>query len=175
VAEQEVVAMQEIVQTRQQTAPPPPPAPPIPVEVANDVIIDDEEVDFDASLDLTETLAVAGPPAPEADGEAEAEEEMDIFVAVEQMPEMIGGTAKLMSDLTYPSLAVKAGLEGTVIVQVVVGEDGVPRQPMVVRSGGQLLDEAAVAAVMKQRFHPGKQRNEAVPVRMAIPVRFALT
>jgi protein TonB len=172
-AAQEVVAMQEIVPTKQETTPPPPPAPPVPVEVANDVIIEDE-VDFDATLDFEETLEVAGPPAP-SEGDAPPEEEPEVFVAVEQMPEIIGGRAQLMSDVNYPRFAVKAGIQGTVVVQVVVEADGSVRDPQVVRSAGALLDEAAVEAVMKQRFRPGKQRDRPVPVRMAIPVSFRLT
>ncbi len=40
--EQEVVEMEEIVQTKQIETPPPPPRPPVPVEVPNDEIIEDE-------------------------------------------------------------------------------------------------------------------------------------
>ncbi len=173
-AEQEVVAMQEIVPTKQQTTPPPPPAPPVPVEVANDVVIEDE-VDFDATLDFDEPLDVAGPPAPSQGDAPPEEDEPEVFIAVEQMPEIIGGRAQLMHDVNYPRFAVKAGIQGTVVVQVVVEADGSVRDPQVVRSAGTLLDEAAVEAVMKQRFRPGKQRDRPVPVRMAIPVRFQLT
>ena len=39
---------------------------------------------------------------------------------------------------------------------------------------GAGCDEAAVAAVMKAIFKPGKQRGKPVKVRVSIPVRFKL-
>jgi protein TonB len=71
-------------------------------------------------------------------------------------------------------MARKAGLEGLVIVQVVVETNGVPTDPQVVRSPGAALDEAAVNAVMQLRFKPGMQRGKPVRVRYAMPVRFRL-
>lgn len=170
---QELVEMEEIVQTQQQLLPPPPPRPPVPVEVPNDEVLDDDILDLDASLDITETLAALPPPPPPV--EEEPEEENEIFVVVENMPEMIGGMAALVKDLQYPRLAQQAGIEGMVVVQVVVNEEGKPLNPVIARSGSELLDEAAIEAVMKQRFKPGMQRGRAVKVQLAIPVRFQLT
>jgi len=171
--EQEVVTMEEIVQTQQQVTPPPPPRPPIPVEVPNDEILEDDDLDLDATLDITEPLAALPPPPPPAEEPVE-EEEPEIFVVVEQMPEMIGGFEALLKDLEYPVIAQRAGIEGTVVVNVVIDEEGRPVGTDVVKSGGEALDKAAVAAVMKQRFKPGRQRNRPVRVVMAIPVHFRL-
>ena len=56
-AEQAIVHMEEIEQTKQQVKPPPPPRPPIPIEVANDVVLEDDVLDLDASLDIDELAA----------------------------------------------------------------------------------------------------------------------
>ena len=173
---QELVTMEEIVQTRQLVKPPPPPRPPVPVEVPNDEIIEDDELDLDASLDITEPLAALPPPPPPAEEEEEEPDPTDeIFVVVEQMPEMIGGWEALLADLEYPKLAQQAGLEGMVVVKVLIDETGKPSRPEVVKSVHEVLDKAAIEAVLKQRFEPGRQRNRAVRVEMAIPVRFQLT
>lgn len=171
--QQELVEMEEIVQTQQQLMPPPPPRPPVPVEVPNDEVLEDDVLDLDASLDINETLAALPPPPPPP--VEEEEEEPEIFVVVEEMPQMIGGMAALVKDLTYPQLAQQAGIEGMVVVQVVIDEEGRPLNPIIARSGSELLDDAAIEAVMKQNFKPGRQRGQPVKVQLAIPVRFQLT
>jgi protein TonB len=173
-AQQELVTMEEVVQTRQQVTPPPPPRPPVPVEVPNDELIEADDLNLDASLDITEPLTTLPPPPPEEDTEEEVFEP-DVFVVVEQMPELVGGLAALMNDLVYPEVARRAGLEGTVILQVIVDAQGRPTQPNVVKSVNQILDDAAVEAVLKQTFKPGLQRNRPVAVSVTIPVHFRLT
>ncbi|GIV61724.1 MAG: hypothetical protein KatS3mg044_0590 [Rhodothermaceae bacterium] len=174
-SEQEVVQMEEIQQTRQELKAPPPPRPPVPVEVPNDEILDDVDLDLDATLDIDEPLAdLPPPPPPPSEDKAVAEEEPEIFVVVEEMPEIIGGTAKIYEYLEYPDIAKKAGLEGLVVVQIVVEPDGRPSNATIARSAGSVLDQAAIDAVMKLRFKPGKQRGVPVRVRMAIPIRFKL-
>ena len=78
-------------------------------------------------------------------------------------------------DFFQVELARQAGLEGMVVVNVIIDETGKPESARVVRSVAEVLDKAAVEAVMKQRFEPGRQRNRPVRVEMAIPVRFQLT
>ncbi len=172
-AEQELVELEEIVQTKQVKTPPPPPRPPVPVEVPDDELIDDEVLDLDASLDLTAVLDVPPPPPP-APEEDDLDEE-EIFIAVEVMPEIIGGLAALHDLVEYPPIARKAQLEGTVVVAVVVNTDGVPSDPKILRSAADPLDKAAVEAVMKLRFKPGMQRNRAVRTIVSIPVHFRLS
>lgn len=171
--QQEVVQMEEILQTEQELRPPPPPRPPVPVEVPNDEIVEDEPLNLDASLDLSEPLDVpaAPPPAPEEEKERT---EPEIFIVVEERPELLGGLAALQRAVEYPEFAKKAGIEGTVYVQFVVDEQGTVQNPQVTRGVHKLLDEAALTAIRKMRFTPGKQRGRPVKVQMSLPVRFAL-
>ena len=171
---QEVVQIEEILQTRQLQKPPPPPPPPVPVEVPNDEIIEDDDLDLDATLDIAEPLVSLPPPPPPPDETpvVEVEQEPEIFVAVEQQAEIIGGLERLYELLEYPRNALRAGLGGTMIVQFIVAPDGVPYNPEVVRSAGALLDEAAVKAVLQLRFTPARQRGKTVHYRMALPIRF---
>lgn len=173
--DQETVQMEEIVQTTQELKAPPPPRPPVPVEVPDDFIFEEEELDLDATLDLDAPLSDVPPPPPmPASPEPDAEDETEIFVVVEQMPTIIGGPQKVYEYLEYPEIARQAGLEGLVVIQLVVTPEGLPSMPEVARSSGQVLDEAAVRAVMQLTFQPGMQRGRAVRVRMAIPIRFRL-
>lgn len=170
--EQEQINMEEIQQTKQIEQPPPPPKPPVPVEVPNDEILEDDELDLDASLDLDEPIAETPPPPPPA--EEEEEEEPEIFVIVEQMPELIGGLASIQKKINYPEIAKKAGVEGRVIVQFVVDEQGNVQDPQVVRGIGAGCDEEAIRAVKQAKFEPGKQRGKAVKVKMSLPITFKL-
>jgi len=171
--EQEVVEMEEVQQTEQQTEPPPPPRPPVPVEVPNDEIVEDEAVNLDASLDLSESLETSSPP-PQPEGEEEEEEEQEVFVVVEDRPELIGGMAALQQAVEYPEFAKKAGIEGRVFVQFIVDEEGNVQNPQVTRGVHKMLDQAAVEAVKEMKFKPGKQRGKAVKVQMSLPVTFRL-
>ncbi len=172
--EQEVVQMEEIVQTQQEQKPPPPPRPPVPVEVPNDEILEDDDLDLDASLDLDAPLENLPPPPPPPPSQVEEEPEPEIFVIVEQMPELIGGLPELQKKINYPEIAKKAGVEGRVIVQFVVTEQGTVADPVVVRGIGAGCDEEAIRAVQTARFTPGKQRGKPVKVKMSLPITFKL-
>jgi protein TonB len=171
--EQEVVQMEEIQQTQQVEKPPPPPRPPVPVEVPNDEILEDADLDLDASLDLDAPLVDLPPPPPPPPSE-EPEPEPEIFVIVEQMPELIGGLGDLQKKIHYPEIAKKAGVEGRVIVQFVVNEQGAVTDPIVVRGIGAGCDEEAIRAVQQARFTPGRQRGNPVRVKMSLPITFKL-
>jgi protein TonB len=170
--EQAVVEMEEVDQTEQIKRPPPPPRPRPPVVVTDDVVLEDEVLDIDAEIDLNFEAEVPPPPPPDR---SEEEADPDIFVVVEEMPELIGGLARLKELVVYPEIAVKAGMEGLVIVQFVVEKDGRPANATVIKSAGGILDSAAVEAVRKLEFTPGRQRGVPVRVKFSLPVRFNLT
>lgn len=166
-SEQEIVEMEEIVQTRQMETPPPPPRPPVPVEVPNDEIIEDIDINIDADLALDGPLNLPPPPPP-------ADEEEDFFTVVENMPELIGGLAGLQRNITYPEMARKAGIEGRVFLQFIVNERGEVENPRVIRGIGGGCDEEALKAIKKAKFKPGLQRGRPVRVQYNLPVVFKL-
>ena len=168
--EQDVVEMEEIQQTEQEVTPPPPPRPPVPLEVPNDEVVEDQEVDWDSSLDFDEELDTGPPPV----AEEEEEEEQEIFVAVEEQPQLVGGMQALYDEVDYPDFARRAGIEGRVVVQFVVDEEGNVTDPRALTSPHSSLEEEAIRAVSEMKFTPGKQRNRAVRVQMSLPVMFEL-
>ena len=172
--EQEVVQMEEILQTKQIQKPPPPPRPPVPVEVPNDEIIEDDDLDLDASLDIEEPLASLPPPPPPPEAEEEEEPEPEIFIVVEQMPELIGGLTGIQKKIKYPEIAQKAGVEGRVIIQFIVDESGNVSETTVVRGIGAGCNEEALRVVREAKFKPGKQRGKSVKVKMSLPITFKL-
>jgi protein TonB len=166
---QMVIAMEDIPETRQIKRPPPLPRPAVPIEtesedVPDDVTIESTDLDFDDAL-----LNLSPPPPPGSRGNIEAlEEEVVEFWAVEEAPVSIREVYP-----KYPEIARRAGLEGTVFVQFVVGLDGTVKQVSVVR-GPQMFRQSAVDAVMLFLFKPALQNDKPVQVRMTRPIRFRL-
>jgi len=167
IEEQEIIQMEEIIQTKQIETPPPPPRPPVPVEVPNDEILEDDIVELDLEFDLGDELALPPPPPPK-------EDEEQFFIVVENMPQLIGGLGKLQSQVTYPEMARRAGIEGRVTIQFIVNERGQVENPRVVRGIGGGCDEEALKAVSKARFTPGLQRGRPVKVQYSLPIVFRL-
>ena len=73
----------------------------------------------------------------------------------------------------YPQIAQQNKIEGTVILEAVIAENGRVRDVRVLRSV-PLLDQAAIEAVRQWHFTPTLLNGEAVPVVMTVTVRFQL-
>jgi protein TonB len=100
------------------------------------------------------------------------EEEPAFFVAVEEMPELIGGLKTLQSKIKYPEIARRVGVEGKVIVQALVDESGNVISVSTLKGIGSGCDEVAMEAVKNSKFVPGKQRGKNVKVQVNIPIVF---
>jgi periplasmic protein TonB len=73
----------------------------------------------------------------------------------------------------YPSVAQQARVEGTVILEAVIGTDGRVRDVRVLRSI-PLLDQAAVDAVRKWVYTPTLLNGVPMPIVMTVTVTFSL-
>lgn len=171
--QQEIVEIEEVEQTKQIEVPPPPPRPQIPIEVPDDEVLEDATIDLNAELDL-DAAPTAPPPPPEPAEEEQEDAEPEVFVAVEQMPELIGGLQSLQEQIKYPELARKAGVEGMIVVQFVVDKQGNVVEPEVLRGIGAGCDQEAIRVVRQAKFNPGRQRGKPVRVKMSLPIRFSL-
>jgi len=75
----------------------------------------------------------------------------------------------------YPAAARAQGLEGVVVLSVLVRYDGrVDDARVAVSSGTTILDEAALAAVRTWLFTPASRGGHAVESVVEVPVKFAL-
>ena len=73
----------------------------------------------------------------------------------------------------YPAMAQASRVEGVVILEAVIAEDGSVQDVRVLRSR-PLLDDAAVEAVRQWRFTPTLLGGQPVPVVMTVTVSFTL-
>lgn len=74
----------------------------------------------------------------------------------------------------YTEEARSAGVQGTVVLSVVIDQQGVPKDIRVVSPLGFGLDEAAMAAVALWRFRPGTKDGKPVAIVGQIEVSFRL-
>lgn len=75
----------------------------------------------------------------------------------------------------YTAEARAAGIEGVVVLDLIVDERGHPRDIDVVTGLSHGLTEAAIAAVRACTFSPGERGGQAVPVRVrGFKIRFRL-
>jgi TonB family protein len=64
--------------------------------------------------------------------------------------------------------------QGSVLISMIVGQDGVPAHVQVLRPAGLGLDERAVAAVSRYTFDPAMQGEHPVPVMLNVEVNFQI-
>jgi len=75
----------------------------------------------------------------------------------------------------YPLLARRRNYEGTVLLDVLVRQDGTVGSIRLTRSSGhRSLDQSAMRGVRTWTFHPGKRGGEAVEMWIKVPIRFRL-
>ncbi|KAA3609320.1 MAG: M56 family peptidase [Calditrichaeota bacterium] len=99
------------------------------------------------------------------------------FVEFDKAPAPVGGFAAIQENLTYPEIARKAGLEGRVILNVLVGIDGKVKDTQILKNladGNNGCAEAAINAVRAVNWRPAEQKGKPVEVWVAIPVIFRL-
>ncbi len=95
---------------------------------------------------------------------------------VEQMPAYDGDMQKYLADnVRYPEQARNAGIEGRVIVEFVIDEEGRVTMAHVARGIGGGCDEEALRVVNAMpKWKPGKQNGRAVKVFFSLAVKFLL-
>lgn len=98
------------------------------------------------------------------------EKKNDVYlVAVDQMPEAIGGTENIESKIP-PTL--KGSSKGTVYVLAFIDEIGVVRRVLLSKGIGNPYDQAALDAVRKSRFRAGRKQGENVKVQLHLAISF---
>ena len=175
VFEEEMIPITEQEPPKQ--APPPPEAPKM--EEIIEIVEDDADVEestIEASDDITAAVEVK---YTAVEVEEEEVEEQQIFQVVEEMPEFPGGMGECMKflgkNIKYPQISQENGVQGRVIVQFVVNQDGSIVDPQVVRGVDPYLDKEALRVIsMMPKWKPGKQRGTAVRVKFTVPVMFRL-
>jgi protein TonB len=172
----QLIEEEEQAQTKEQVIkqilPTPPPELPMPIETPVTEFAGNNSVGD--GIEKKDIIQINEQPALPPKEETEIEEETGYFVAVEEMPEPLGGVKSIQEKIVYPEIAKRAGVEGKVFVKAFVDETGTVTSAEIVKGIGAGCDEAAIDAVLQTKFSPGKQRGRPIKVQVTIPIVFKL-
>lgn len=149
----------------------------LPVPVPDAEINPEQTIATQTEMSQIVGPAIVGEPGEGAgqiqisdDTKIEDEPGMNEFIPVEKAPQVVQSVQP-----TYPDIARRAGVEGTVWVNILVDKDGKPKKAVVVKEdAGGIFNEAAVSAAMKYQFTPAIMNSGPVKVWVAIKFKFQL-
>ncbi len=152
-----------------QPAPPPPPPPPAP----------DSSVAATTDRVATLTLESAARRDRRAFAQSVAASSTRATAAQSDEPLKVGGNIRPPRKIynvspIYPADAQAAGIQGVVIMEIIIDKEGNVRDVEVVRSIPE-LDQAAVDAVWQWMYEPTLLNGAPVEVAMTVTVNFTLT
>jgi protein TonB len=167
----------------QSTNTPPPVAVSAPVSkptVGAPVPVPDAEVSPEQTIATQTEMSQQVAPVVEGTGSEGVSIEQDItiedegppadFVPYEKEPQIVKKV-----EPKYPDLAMRAGLEGKVIVKIWVDKEGKVKQVVVLKSDAEIFNEPSVEAAKQFVFTPAYMNNGPVAVWVSFPFRFKLT
>jgi protein TonB len=148
---------------------PPPEIPPTAVESIAETMIETDEVPVDQVVVAPGTLE-----APQAPVQA-AEEERYLPMHMISVPPVFS-EREVLASLVYPPIALRAGIEGMVYLELFIDRQGEIRQITVLRENppDRGFGEAAVNAFRGLKGKPAEANGEPVAVRYRYPVRFTI-
>lgn len=98
------------------------------------------------------------------------------FIIVEQMPVPSGDINEYLGkNIKYPEVARENNIQGKVLIQFIINEDGTLSDLKIVRNIGGGCDEEALRVVAAMpKWKPGKQNGKNVKVQFTLPIYFKL-
>ncbi len=94
--------------------------------------------------------------------------------AFDKAPEPVGGMTALMHAVKYPKAAVEEGIEGKVLVSVVIDATGHVTSAEVTQGVRGDLDKAAVKALENSRWIAAQKDGRPVESKVIVPIQFKL-
>lgn len=119
-------------------------------------------------------LALVALSACSSTGDAAGIDPDRYYEDVDTPPQIVGGLSAIAKVLDYPDIAIREGVQGTVIILAYIGTDGKVEKTEVAKSDSELLSKAALDAVKLVDFEPGEKAGTVVKTRVAVPVKFRL-
>ena len=120
----------------------------------------------------TATTSAAQPPvqqqpaAPQQSGPIDAPHP---FVAIENPIQIL----KLAAP-SYPEIAYRMGLNGKVIVEVTVDQQGKPIQATIAKSTSDIFNDASISAAMKSTYKPAMMSTGPITAKVYVPFTFKI-
>ena len=140
------------------------------------IVADDKEIKV-PELIFTEDASMFDMDVVEADSEG-------IFTVLENPATFQGGGIAefrkwVMERMKYPQIAIENAIQGNVIIEFVVNEEGKIRRMKVLQSPDPVLSEAAIKVLedankLKRGWKPGTLEGKAVKQKFVLPVSFKI-
>jgi len=147
--------------------------------VGTPVPVPDAEISPEATIMSQSEMQQIGPVGdPNAAGTGPVAIQNDVniddgpppdFVPVEKQPTPVKSPPP-----SYPEIARRAGVEGTVWVKIWVDKEGKAKKAQILKSDAELFNQAAIDAAMQWVFTPAVMNNGPVAVWVSIPFKFKL-
>jgi TonB family protein len=96
------------------------------------------------------------------------------FQQLDKMAEPVGGLSAIMQLVSYPKSAKKDGIEGRVLLSMVVDTAGCVKNLEVKEGVRSDLDEAAVKALEESKWIPAQKDGRPVESSIIVPIQFRL-
>ncbi len=162
----EYVSIEDIPATDQLRVPPAPSRPMIPVPTMDESIPEDVTI-MDTALMVDTPMPSMGTPGVSA-GSPNGMSSNRTYTTYDEAPELVK-----MVIPAYPEEAKRKNIEGRVMFQIVVDENGHVVEAIVISAiPPGIFEEAAREAIMQWRYRPAKIRDRPIRVRMNAPVMF---
>lgn len=85
-----------------------------------------------------------------------------------------GPSFKYMSKPNYPTQAKRYHIEGTVILKILIAEDGLAKKIQPIEVTNTLLEQSAITAIRHSTFYPFQQQGIPTPCWTKVSIRFCL-
>lgn len=97
-----------------------------------------------------------------------AELKVPLILNQAYIPKMPGVPPKVISRVppVYPRVMKATGLRGEVLLEFIIDNTGVVKDVVVIKTNNPGFNEAAIEALMKWKFEPGRKAGEPVNARM---------
>jgi TonB family protein len=161
------------------TPPTPNPTPPVPNAPTSDEPVFGYSMDSTSQAGTGPAVPVGSPGGTRNGGGGTPPPGDKTTTAAAPIPDYEVTTAPLPKGVCagkYTDDARAAGIEGMVVLDLVVGEDGNVRDVKITQQLGHGLDQAAVAALRACKFTPGEKDGKRVAVKIhGFKIRFVLS
>jgi len=89
-------------------------------------------------------------------------------------PMPVGGFRAIHNNLDYPEIQRRLGIQGVVVVKIMINESGEVTDAIVIRHLAPALDQAVIRAVCAVKWKPATQNGKPVKAEIGMPISFKL-
>jgi len=113
------------------------------------------------------TTEIVPPPPPVAQPSETPHPSTPAFVPVEKDPQIVR-----LEKPEFPSFVLKMGIDGQVVVRVLIDINGKPLDSQILKSTNPIFEQPVIDAVMKSQFTPARMGQGPVAAWLTIPFKF---